>query len=132
MAQPSTKYRSERQSMPCVAQRAKREAGLAQNHTEFFMHYVYIIQSTSHPDQLYIGYSADLKKRMAYHNAGKSTHTSKYKPWRRLFYSAFPDKTKSLEFETYLKPHSRRKRGDRALMTPQPKMARVKAPLGSG
>jgi predicted GIY-YIG superfamily endonuclease len=70
------------------------------------MHYVYIIQSISHPDQRYIGYSADLKKRMAFHNAGKSPHTAKYRPWQLLFYSAFPDKTKALEFEAYLKSHS--------------------------
>jgi predicted GIY-YIG superfamily endonuclease len=70
------------------------------------MHYVYIIQSESHPRQRYIGYSADLTKRLAYHNAGKSPHTSKYKPLGLMFYSAFPEKQTALSFETYLKSHS--------------------------
>lgn len=91
--------------MPCVARRAKR-GWRKKFKTVFKMHYVYIIQSISHPEQKYIGYTTDLKARFQRHNAGKSPHTSKYKPWTLLFYSAFPDKIKALEFETYLKSHS--------------------------
>jgi GIY-YIG catalytic domain len=40
--------------------------------------YVYIIRSISSPEQEYIGATADLKRRMADHNAGKSTHTAKF------------------------------------------------------
>lgn len=42
--------------------------------------YVYLLRSTSHPDQRYVGLTGDLKKRLAEHNAGKSPHTSKYVP----------------------------------------------------
>ena len=70
------------------------------------MHYVYIIQSTTHPDQRYIGYSTDLKTRMDTHNSGSSPHTAKYKPWTLIFYCAFPNKAKALAFESYLKSHS--------------------------
>ncbi len=70
------------------------------------MWYVYIIQSQTHPDQKYIGASADLKQRLSDHNAGKSSHTKKYMPWDLLWYCAFPDKLKALEFEKYLKSHS--------------------------
>jgi predicted GIY-YIG superfamily endonuclease len=45
---------------------------------------------------------------MADHNAGKSTHTAKFTPWEVVWYSAFPDKYKALEFEKYLKSHSGR------------------------
>jgi putative endonuclease len=83
------------------------EAGLAQlNHRSNDMHYVYIIQSESHPEERYVGYSADLKTRLNYHNNGKSPHTSKYLPWRLLFYSAFQNKQTALSFEAYLKSHS--------------------------
>ena len=45
------------------------------------MWYVYIIRSISFPDQEYIGATADLKRRLPEHNAGKSAHTAKFKPW---------------------------------------------------
>jgi putative endonuclease len=72
------------------------------------MWYVYIIRSTSSPEHDYIGTTADLRKRIADHNAGKSTHTAKFTPWKLVWYSAFPDKYRALEFEKYLKSHSGR------------------------
>jgi putative endonuclease len=45
------------------------------------MWYVYIIRSVDFPEQEYIGATADLKRRISDHNAGKSTHTAKFKPW---------------------------------------------------
>jgi predicted GIY-YIG superfamily endonuclease len=70
--------------------------------------YVYIICSLTFSEQEYTGATADLERRMADHNAGKSTHTAKYIPWELIWYSAFPDKYKALEFERYLKSHSGR------------------------
>ncbi len=72
------------------------------------MWYVYIIRSVIVPEQAYVGATADLKQRVAEHNAGKSTHTAKFMPWELVWYSAFPDKYKALEFEKYLKSHSGR------------------------
>ncbi len=72
------------------------------------MWYVYIIRSVDFPDQNYTGATADLKQRMIDHNSGKSKHTAKFAPWELLWYSAFPDKYKALNFETYLKSHSGR------------------------
>ena len=46
-----------------------------------FLHCVYILRSIPHPKQTYIGYTHDLKTRLAQHNAGKSAHTSKFAPW---------------------------------------------------
>lgn len=42
------------------------------------MKYVYLLQSLSHPDQRYVGMTADIAQRLAAHNAWQSTHTSKY------------------------------------------------------
>ena len=72
------------------------------------MWYVYILRSVSSPEQEYPGVTANLKRRMSDHNAGKSTHTAKFKPWKLAWYCAFPDKYKALEFEKYLKSHSGR------------------------
>jgi predicted GIY-YIG superfamily endonuclease len=68
------------------------------------MWYVYVIRSISSPEQEYIGATADLKRRMSDHNAGKSTHTAKFKPWELVWYCAFPDKYKALEFENISNP----------------------------
>jgi putative endonuclease len=70
--------------------------------------YVYIIQSIPHPDQYYVGVSADFSKRLAKHNAGDSPHTSKYKPWRFTVVLRFEDDDHAIAFERYLKSGSGR------------------------
>ena len=72
------------------------------------MYYVYILQSQASPDQTYIGSTADLKKRVAAHNAGKTPHTSKFKPWTVLTYVALPDQRVAEKLERYLKTGSGR------------------------
>jgi putative endonuclease len=72
------------------------------------MWYVYIIRSANFPDQEYTGASEDPKQRLTDHNAGRSAHTAKYKPWKLVWYCAFPDNYKALAFEKYLKSHSGR------------------------
>ncbi|MDI3562229.1 GIY-YIG nuclease family protein [Bradyrhizobium sp. Arg816] len=70
------------------------------------MHYVYLLESDAFGGQRYIGLTANLKKRLADHNAGKSPHTSKYMPWRLVTYVAFSDIEKARAFEGYLKSGS--------------------------
>ena len=36
------------------------------------MHYVYLLQSESHPSKRYVGLTSDLKIRLTKHNAGAS------------------------------------------------------------
>lgn len=70
------------------------------------MFYVYLLESLASPDQRYVGVTSDLKTRLAEHNAGKATHTSKFTPWRVVTYVAFSDRAKALTFERYLKSGS--------------------------
>jgi predicted GIY-YIG superfamily endonuclease len=70
------------------------------------MFYVYLIQSESHPDRRYIGCTRNLKDRLQRHNAGRSSHTAQYTPWKLVTYHAFSDKLKAQEFERYLKSGS--------------------------
>ncbi len=70
------------------------------------MFYVYLIQSETFPEQRYIGFTTDLKKRIKTHNVGGSVHTSKYKPWKLISYQAFAEKRRAQEFEHYLKTGS--------------------------
>ena len=70
------------------------------------MYYVYLIQSVSAEGERYLGMTTDLKERLKEHNAGKSFHTSKFKPWKLITYIAFTDRAKAEAFERYLKSGS--------------------------
>ena len=70
------------------------------------MRYVYLLESLSVDGARYVGVTSDLRRRLAEHNAGKSLHTAKFKPWRIVTYLAFSDEIKAAEFERYLKSGS--------------------------
>ena len=70
------------------------------------MVYVYLLQSIADPRQRYTGMTTDLKKRFGQHNRGESRHTSKFKPWRLVCYTAFSDTEKAAAYERYLKSGS--------------------------
>lgn len=80
------------------------------------MYYVYIIQSINRTDQIYVGCTINLKKRLSDHNAGTTSHTEKYKPWKIITYTAFENKSKAYEFEEYLKSGSGRVFRDKRLI----------------
>jgi len=67
------------------------------------MHYfVYILKSISH-NKIYIGYTTNLRVRLDQHNRGKSNFTSKYLPWRLVYYEYYSSKIDALEREKQLK-----------------------------
>ena len=71
-------------------------------------HYVYILKSEVAPERHYIGMTSDLTQRLAAHNSGKVSHTSKFKPWTIENAVAFRHATKASAFERYLKSGSGR------------------------
>ncbi len=72
------------------------------------MTHVYLLQSVAHPTQRYVGLTRDVAQRLAEHNAGKSPHTAKYRPWRLLVAVGFEDHARAVDFERYLKSGSGR------------------------
>ena len=70
------------------------------------MHYVYLIVSVSNPGNRYVGYTEDLRQRLADHNSGKNVSTAPYRPWHLQTYLAFSTKRQALAFEHYLKSGS--------------------------
>ena len=72
------------------------------------MYYVYILKSINFPDNIYVGYTINLKKRLETHNSGNSIHTAKSRPWELVTCICFVDKTKAADFEKYLKSQSGR------------------------
>lgn len=69
------------------------------------MYYVYILKSEKF-DEIYTGFTKNLKARIVEHNSGKSPHTNKFKPWKLLTYTAFENETTARVFEKYLKTGS--------------------------
>ena len=72
------------------------------------MIYVYSLNSESNPERFYVGITRDLRARLAKHNAGEVSHTSKFTPWTLKTYTAFSDEKKAFAFEHYLKSVSGR------------------------
>ena len=70
------------------------------------MYYVYLLKSVSAQGECYLGMTTDLQERVREHNAGKSSHTSKFKPWKLITYIAFTDRATAEAFERYLKSGS--------------------------
>jgi len=52
------------------------------------MYYVYLLKSKVSGD-LYVGYTHDLKKRVAEHNKSKIFHTKNRIPWEVIYYEAY-------------------------------------------
>ena len=70
------------------------------------MFYVYIIRIETRSEQTHVGFTEDLKQRLATRNQGGSPHNAKFSPWQVVFFCAFLSKAKALTFERYLKSHS--------------------------
>ncbi len=66
------------------------------------MFYAYILQSLK-DKSLYIGYTADLKKRFSEHNNGKPKATKPFRPYKLIFYEAFINRVDAKRREEYLK-----------------------------
>jgi putative endonuclease len=64
--------------------------------------YVYVLQSIS-DDGFYIGYSTDLKRRLAEHKRGASFATEARGPWKLIYYEAYLEELDAKGRERYLK-----------------------------
>lgn len=72
------------------------------------MHYVYVLQSDS--DQgLYIGYSANLRRRLAEHQSGLAMATSYRGPWQLIYCEAYSEEADARGREEFLKSGAGRK-----------------------
>ncbi len=68
------------------------------------MHYVYILLLKN--KKYYVGYSSNLRQRIKQHQQGLVPSTKNLRPIKLIFYAAFLDKNKALNFEKYLKSSS--------------------------
>ena len=74
------------------------------------MYYVYVICNTD--GMMYVGYSADLKKRVTQHNSGKnkSTRSQRWKFPPLIYYEAYLGKADAIRRERSLKQRGQAKR----------------------
>ena len=70
--------------------------------------YVYILTDVTTGTHHYTGCTENLSARLAKHNAGEVSHTSKYKPWCIQTAVAFDSKENAYAFEASLKSGSGR------------------------
>lgn len=66
------------------------------------MHYVYILKSEK-DNSLYFGSTENIKNRIKEHDRGESKYSKTKLPYKLIWFCAFPNKTKALVFEKYLK-----------------------------
>ena len=66
------------------------------------MFYVYVLNSKKY-DELYIGSTNDLKRRIIEHNMGKVASTKKKKPYKLLYYEAYCGESDARRRESMLK-----------------------------
>lgn len=64
---------------------------------------VYVLKS-KRTGGLYIGFTADLKKRFQEHNRGLVFSTKTYLPWRLIYYEAMLNKADAEGVKSILKP----------------------------
>ncbi len=71
------------------------------------MYYVYILESEGY-EHFYIGYSANVYRRIREHNQGKVFWTKKYRPWKLIYQERFKNKNEAIKREKYFKSHAGR------------------------
>lgn len=66
-------------------------------------YYVYVLKSISKVGFIYVGYTTDLKRRFAEHNAGTEFSTKPYSPYELIFYEAYRNMKDAKRREEYFK-----------------------------
>jgi len=72
--------------------------------------YIYVLYSDVNKS-FYVGFTHDLRKRLAKHNSGLNFSTQFYRPWQLVYYEAHTNEKDARRREKYLKTTA----GDRAL-----------------
>ena len=64
--------------------------------------YVYIL-GTADGQRTYVGWTTDLEKRLAAHNAGKGARSTRGRDWRLLYAERFKNRGEAMSREWHLK-----------------------------
>src|SRR3989338_3336410 len=72
------------------------------------MHYVYVLESLKNGKH-YIGFTANLEKRIKQHNAGKTKGNKGYGPFKLIYKEEYTSSTEAIKRENYIKRKKSRK-----------------------
>lgn len=70
-------------------------------------YHVYILFSLNNND-IYIGSTENISKRIDLHNQGKVKSTKGYRPWKLLEYKKFKTRSEAVRYEKFLKNHQQK------------------------
>ena len=65
--------------------------------------YVYMLKSIGVNSVTYVGYTANLKKRISLHNTGKGAKFTRGRKWRLIFKEKCSSKSEAISREYYIK-----------------------------
>ena len=71
------------------------------------MFFVYFLKSSKN-DDLYIGSTENLEKRISSHNSGKVKSTKFYRPWELLEYEEYESRSEAVKKEKFFKSHQQK------------------------
>ena len=83
----------------------------------YVMYYVYVLW-TSAKRRFYIGWTGDLRRRIAEHNRGENTSTKYGRPWVVLYYEAYQSDSLAKQRERVLKKRGKVWQSLRARIVP--------------
>jgi putative endonuclease len=68
------------------------------------MYYTYILKSEINNERTYIGFTNSLENRLISHNhTNNKGYTSRYKPWKIVYYFEYATKAEAMKKEKWLK-----------------------------
>ena len=70
--------------------------------------FVYVLRSEQDSERHYVGLTANVAKRLKWHNAGQNIHTARCRPWTLIVALEFANQDSAISFERYLKSGSGR------------------------
>ena len=66
-------------------------------------YYVYMLKSKGNKPVTYVGYTNNLRRRIAQHNSGKGAKFTRGRTWRLIYKENFKSKSKAISREYYIK-----------------------------
>ena len=66
-------------------------------------YYVYMLKSQGLKSVTYVGYTKNIKERLALHNSGKGAKFTRGRAWRLIYKEIFKSKSKAISREYYIK-----------------------------
>ena len=74
------------------------------------MYYVYVLQSLDSEKKQYIGYTADLRRRLRQHNSDKNSGYTRGRKWKLVYYESYLSEEDARIREKRLKADGRARR----------------------